>query len=110
MSALGSHAEGLDRYAHWLGFLSEKDREYVRTQYAEVVEIRAADPDRPVWYEWYLGWTAAAIDAEDPAATLRAAVEGEDGSAVEVCRALDAMNRTSNEWEQWWPAWHPCSN
>lgn len=100
----------LDTYAHWLGFLSERDRAWARTRYAEVVELREAEPDRPEWFELYLGWTVAAIDSENPAAALREAIAAEDADPAEVDRALAALDRTSDEWAQWWPAWHPSTN
>jgi hypothetical protein len=103
----------LTRYARWLPLLSEKDRQYARDQHAEVVRILAACPDRPTWLEMYYRWTLAGLDAEgDQAAALRLAVAGEaeDCDPAEVCRALAAMDRTSHEWAQWWPAWHPSAN
>ena len=107
MSAL---TEVTDRYAGWLELLSDTDRDWVRTRYAEVVELRAAEPDCPAWFEWYLGWTVEAIEAEDTAAALHEAVEAEDGDPVEVARALEAIDRTSDEWSAWWPAFHPSAN
>jgi hypothetical protein len=41
----------IDRYAGWLPLLSKDDRAYARTRYAEVLEIRAADPTRDAWFE-----------------------------------------------------------
>ena len=90
--------------------LSESDRDFVRASHAEVVEILDAERDRPVWLELYYRWTLAAIEAEDPAVALREVVASERGDPTEVCRALAAMDRTSWEWAEWWPAWHPSAN
>ncbi len=100
----------LDRYAGWLELLSEKDRAYARAQHEQVATICAHDPSAPTWLRMYYGWTVAALDAEDPADALALAVENEDGDPAEVCRALAAVELTSDEWAQWWPAWHPCAN
>ena len=101
--------DAITRYAGWLPMLSERDLDYARARHAEVVRTLAAEPDRPRWLEIYYRWTLAAIDAENPAAALRQAVEAEDGDA-EVCRALAAMDRTSCESAEWWPAHHPSPN
>jgi hypothetical protein len=100
----------LDAYAGWLERLSEKDRQYVRDQHAEVALRCAADPSAPVWAAMYFAWTLSAIESENPAAALRQAVESEDSDPAEVCRALAGIDRTSREWAEWWPAWHPSAN
>jgi hypothetical protein len=100
----------LDDYAYWILRLSERDRQYVRDQQAEVVRTLAIEPDRPIWLELYFRWTVVAMDSPDPAAALRRAVEFEVGDPAEVCRALAAIDRTSREWAEWWPAHHPSPN
>ena len=99
-----------DRYAGWLELLSDRDRDWARRRYAEVVEVCEADPARSVWFRMYLGWTVKAVEAEDTAAVLLEAVEAEDGDPVEVARALEAIDRTSREWAEHHEAWHPCQN
>lgn len=101
-------ARTIARYASWLPRLSDRDRDHARTRAAEIVEKRIAEPERPEWGELYFTATAAAIDADDPVGALHGVLA--DGDPAEVCRALAAFDRTSNEWAQWWPAWHPCSN
>ena len=107
---MSSVSELTDRYAGWLELLSDRDRDWARTRYAEVVGLCEADPFRSTWFRMYLGWTVEAIEAEDTAAALLDAVEGEDGPVVEVARALEALDRTSDEWAEHHEAWHPCQN
>ena len=90
--------------------LSERDREYARTRHAEVASICAVDPDAPPWLEIFYRLTILAMDSENPATVLCQAVEAEDSDPAEVCRALAAMERTANEWAEWWPARHLSPN
>jgi hypothetical protein len=87
------------RYASWLPYLTASDREYARTQHAEVKAICAADPSRERWLERYYRWTITAMDAEAPAVALRQAAEAERGDPEQIDRALQALDRTSDEWE-----------
>ncbi len=61
--------------------------------------ICAADPSRERWLERYYRWTCQAMDAEDPAAALAEAVRAERGDPEQIDRALEALDRTSDEWE-----------
>lgn len=100
----------LDRYAYWLDRLSEADKEYARSRLVEVVAACEADRKRPLWLAMYYAWTVRAIEADDTAGELARAVESQKGDPAEVRKALAALDRTSDEWEQWWPAWHPSRN
>jgi hypothetical protein len=90
----------LRRYAGWLPYLGAADRDYLHTRRAEVIEMCAEDPARPEWLELYYRWTLTALEAQDPAAALAEAVASDRGKPAEVDRALAALSRTADEWEQ----------
>ncbi len=91
--------ETVARFAGWLPYLTAGDREYVRTQRANVAGICAEDPTAPPWLEYLCRWTLAALDAEDPASALRDAVATTAGDPDEIGRALIAIDRISDLWE-----------
>jgi hypothetical protein len=90
----------LEAYAGWLSELSERDREYVRTQHAEVAATCAADPNAEPWLEYLYRWTEAALGANDPAAALAGAVAATVGKSEQIGRALEAIEKITNEWEE----------
>jgi hypothetical protein len=90
----------LCRFATWLPFLSDGDRQYLRDRYEEVLDLCALDPRRPRWILKYYAWTLRAVGSQDPAAALAEAVASDRGPRAEVDRALAALRKTADAWEQ----------